>query len=349
VGTLVHHNARTVSYNRIHMGTDTLNVPALAGTTDCDSSGNCDVQASLINQKHSINFFRPYQGFTTITERETSASSEYHALQAELRHQVGHGLTLEAAYTYSKWMDDADSYSADPNINDDDLTRYWARSGNSRTNVMSLQYVYDLPFLKNNGNHYVKNAFGGWQVTGVTSFFSGLPVNIGCTVSGYGNGTGSNNMCNSLAPVKIQKGVDNNPTYGPEVQWYNPADVGQLNLSQLSANNQPGMFGWMGINQLTGPGRNNWDLALLKNFSAPWFKGEHSTVQFRWETYNTFNHPEWQGISSGCGSTTPFGEPCNYATYTNSSGGKTTVNQGMGDVTSAWPQRIMQFALKFIF
>ena len=56
------------------------------------------------------------------------------------------------------------------------------------------------------------------------------------------------------------------------------------------------MFGWMGINQLTGPGRNNWDLALLKNFTAPWFRGEHSTIQFRWETYNTFNHPEWQGI-----------------------------------------------------
>jgi len=81
-------------------------------------------------------------------------------------------------------MDDADSYSGDPNINDDNLSRYWARSGYNRTNVVSLQYVYDLPFLKNNGNHYVKNAFGGWQATGVTSFFSGLPVNFGCSVSG---------------------------------------------------------------------------------------------------------------------------------------------------------------------
>jgi hypothetical protein len=121
-----------------------------------------------------------------------------------------------------------------------------------------------------------------------------------------------------------------------------------LQQSQLSANNQPGMFGWMGINQLTGPGRNNWDLALLKNFTTPWFKGEHGTIQFRWETYNTFNHPEWKGINAGCSSSTPFGQPCNYATYT-INGKQTPVNAGEGDVSSAWPQRIMQFGMKFIF
>jgi hypothetical protein len=321
-----------------------VNVPVLAGTNGCDSSGNCDVQANLINGYHSINFFRPYQGFTTINQYETSASSNYHGLQAELRHPVGHGLTLEAAYTYSKWITDADNYSSDPNVNDDTLTRYRHTSAYNRTHVVSLQYVYDLPFLKNASNHYVKNALGGWQVTGVTSFFTGLPVNMTCSVSGRHSGTGGSMMCNSLGPMRVQKGIDNNPTYGPIVSWFNPNNVGQLQLSQLSANGQPGMFGWMGINQLTGPGRNNWDLAMLKNFTAPWFKGEHSTVQFRWETYNTFNHPEWQGISAGCGSTTPLGASCGYQTIN----GK-TYNLGRGDVSSAWPQRIMQFALKFVF
>jgi hypothetical protein len=166
---------------------------------------------------------------------------------------------------------------------------------------------------------------------------SGLPINIGSSVSGYGNATGSSNLCNSLAPVKIQKGMDrtNNPVYGPTPQWYYPGDIGQLQLSQLSANNQPRMFGWMGINQLTGPGRNNWDLALLKNFSTPRFKGEHGTLQFRRETCNTFNHPEWNGGSAGCSSSTPFGQPCNYATYTNANGSKTVVNVGVGDVSGA--------------
>ena len=344
VGTFVKHNPRTIAFNRISVGTNTVNVPSLAGKKDCDASGNCDVQASLINNVYNMNFFRPYRGYAGISERETSASSEYNALQMELRHPVGHGLTLEAAYTYSKWMDDADSYSGDPNIDDGNLRRYWAPSGYNRTNVVSLQYVYDLPFFKNNSNHFVKNAIGGWQFTGVSSFFSGTPVNMTCSESGYNTGVGGSAMCNSLAPVRIHKGIDNNPTFGPEVQWYYPGSVGQLNLSQLSANKQPGMFGWMGINQLTGPGRNNWDLALLKNFSAPWIRGEHSTIQFRWETYNTFNHPEWQGISAGCDTTTPFGTPCK----TQVINGK-TYNIGRGDVTSAWPQRIMQFAMKFIF
>jgi hypothetical protein len=344
VGTIANHNARTEAFNRVPINTTTELIPALAGTADCDTSGNCNVQASLINSKHSINFFRPYQAYTTISEKNTSARSIYQGLQAELRHPVGHGLTVEAAYTFSKWMDDSDSYSTDYNIDDGNLRRYWAPSSYNRTNVVSLQYVYDLPFLKNNPNHYVKNAFGGWQVTGVSSFFDGLRINITCSESGYGTGVGANAQCNSLAPVRRQKGIDDNPTYGPEVQWYNPANVGQLQLAQLSANGQPGEFGYMGINPLAGPGRNNWDLALLKNFSAPWFKGEHSTVQFRWETYNTFNHPEWQGISTGCDSTTPFGTACNTQVIS----GK-TYNIGRGDVTSAWPQRIMQFALKFIF
>ena len=95
----------------------------------------------------------------------------------------------------------------------------------------------------------------------------------------------------------------------------------------------------MGRNLLQGPGRNNWDIALHKDFTAPWFKGEHSTVQFRWETFNTFNHTQWKGISSGCSSSTPPGQPCSGNQY----------NQGRGDVSSAWDPRIMQFALKFLF
>jgi hypothetical protein len=92
-------------------------------------------------------------------------------------------------------------------------------------------------------------------------------------------------------------------------------------------------------NLLRGPGRNNWDIALHKDFSMPWFKGEHSTIQFRWETFNTFNHTQWKGISAGCGSSTPAGAPCSGNAH----------NQGRGDVSSAWDPRIMQFAMKFIF
>ena len=110
-------------------------------------------------------------------------------------------------------------------------------------------------------------------------------------------------------------------------------------MSQLPANGEPGMFGYMGRNALTGPGRDDTDLALIKNFSAPWFSGEHSTIQFRWETFNSFNHPQWQSINAGCNGNDGFGQPCNSPAN----------DIGNGEVTGAWPSRIMQFGLKILF
>jgi hypothetical protein len=52
------------------------------------------------------------------------------------------------------------------------------------------------------------------------------------------------------------------------------------------------MFGYIGRNILTGPGRNNWDIALMKNIATPWFGPEKGNIQFRLETFNTFNHPQ---------------------------------------------------------
>ena len=136
----------------------------------------------------------------------------------------------------------------------------------------------------------------------------------------------------------IQKGVYNDPTYGPTPTWYNPANIAQVNMSQLASNGEPGMFGYMGKNALTGPGRNNWDLGLTKNFELPWFNGEHSNLQFRWETFNTFNHPQWSGVNYGCSGLTAPGQPC---TGPN--------NIGNGEVTSAYRPRLVQLGLRFVF
>ena len=105
------------------------------------------------------------------------------------------------------------------------------------------------------------------------------------------------------------------------------------------------MFGYMGRNPLTGPGRNNWDLALFKDFSIPWFNGEHSTLQFRLETFNTFNHTQWEGVNVGCNGnpnaddSPAFGRSCGGDTY----------NTGNGEVSSAWNPRQMQLGMKFQF
>jgi hypothetical protein len=47
----------------------------------------------------------------------------------------------------------------------------------------------------------------------------------------------------------------------------------------------------------TGPGRNKWDLALHKEFTLAWSGVEHSTPQFRLESFHTFDHPQWKGVN----------------------------------------------------
>jgi hypothetical protein len=49
-------------------------------------------------------------------------------------------------------------------------------------------------------------------------------------------------------------------------------------LCRLRADGQPGMFGYLGGNPLADPGRNNWDMALLKDFELPWFGPELSSL-----------------------------------------------------------------------
>jgi len=180
---------------------------------------------------------------------------------------------------------------------------------------------------------------GGWEISGITSFLTGTPLDFNCGIAGLSSGVGGPVRCNSLGPLTVQKGVTDDPQFGPTPTWFNPSVIGQITIPQLAANGEPGMFGYMGRNVLTGPGRNNWDLALLKNIPAPWLGSEKSSVQLRVESFNTFNHPQWNGVNIGCGSQTPAGQPC--------SGNQN--NLGNGEVNSAWPARILQLGLKFIF
>ncbi len=262
----------------------------------------------------------------------------YNALQANFRHTTGFGLTFQAAYTWSHAFDNAGLFDTPTGVDDSNLRRWYGSSDFNRPQSLVLNYVYALPFFNGTSNTKVKSALGGWRVSGITSFFSGLPFSPGCGNFSFSTGIGGGVTCNSLGPVRVKKGVVNDPTFGPTATWFDPSTVGQPTLAQLSANGEPGMFGYMGRNVLTGPGRNNWDLALLKDFSLPWFGAEHSTLQVRWETFNTFNHTQWQGVSAGCNGNTDLGMPCTGAQ-----------NIRMGEVTSAWDPRIMQFALKFIF
>jgi hypothetical protein len=352
VGTLGRHLATGRNMNQVPVGVGTINVPGLAGfqgqdklnpsntTPMCDASGNCDVQRILVNAQQPNIFFVPYPGYNAIQSKQNTAVSSYHALQANFRHTTGYGLTFQAAYTWSHLIDDSTStyfQTANPGGVDGNynLSRWKATGDTNRTQVLVMNYIYNLPFFTQSTNAALRQSLGGWQLSGITSFYTGEPVDFNCGVSGFGTGIGTSVRCNTVGPLKIKKGTINDPQFGPIAGWFDPAVLTQPLSSQLYANGEPGMFGYMGRNALTGPGRNNWDLALHKDFQLPWFRSEHSTLEFRLETFNSFNHPQWKYINAGCSSSIGFGQPCTQV--------------GNADVSGAWRPRNVQLGMKFLF
>jgi len=363
VGALGRHLARSIPLNEIMPSTvangATLSAPALHGLTGtvaanptygipgdkgqtlCDASGNCNAQNVLIYGEGVSGslFFAPYEGYGGIEMKENTAVSTYSALQGSFRHTFTHGLTLQAAYTWEHAIDTSTStYNENgESIDDSNLSRWKATGDLNRTHVLQLNYIYAIPAFKNSPNAFLRQSLGGWQLSGITSFFTGEPTDFNCGVTGFSSGNSGAVRCNTVGKVQIKKGTYNDPTFGPTPTWWDPSVVTQPLFSQLLANGEPGMFGYMGRNQLTGPGRNNFDLALEKNIQTPWFRGEHGTIQFRLETFNTFNHPQWKYVNTGCSGNNSFGVACNNNTTT------------PGEVNTAWDPREMQLGLKFIF
>jgi hypothetical protein len=322
----------------------TLGAPGDAGQQLCDPAGNCKVQTILINEEKPNLFFVPYLGYPDgpsvyLQQKENTAVSSYSALQASFRHTFTHGLTLQAAYTWEHMIDDSTSTYSETSgpVNDYNLSRWKGTGDINRTQVLQLNYIYALPFFKNSTNAFARQALGGWQIGGITSFFTGEPSDFNCGVTGFNSGLGGSYRCDVVGKVAIKKGTWNDTTYGPTPTWWDPSTVAQPLFSEILANGEANMFGNMGRNILTGPGRNNFDMALEKNISLPWFKGEHSTLQFRLESFNTFNHPQWQYFNNGCPGSTPFGGTCNLNTT------------APGEVNSDWGPRNVQLGLKFMF
>jgi len=336
VGTLGRHLERQRNPNQVPIGAGTEYVPELAGTTGCDAVGNCNVQDILIHTLEPSIFFTPFRGYNNINQMENSGISNYNSLQVNYRHTFGHGLTLQGLYTWGHTIDDLIANGS--TIDDYDLSRWYGTSAFNQTQVLVLNYVYNLPFFAHSTNHFMRHALGGWQIEGITTFETGPPIGLGCGIAGMASGTGGGVMCNSSGKVGVKKGVVDDPQFGPTPTWFDPGTIAEITVPQLSANNEPGMFGYMGKYAMRGPGRNNSDMGLTKNFELPWFNGEHSTLQFRWENFNAFNHPQWQYVNIFCSNVTPPGEPCNGAN-----------NVGNAEVASAYNPRIMQLALRFVF
>ena len=219
---------------------------------------------------------RPYKGFNAIRLSENAGRSIYHGLQLNLERRFRKGLGFGLAYTLSKVRDNA-SDKRNIMFNSYDPSGFWAISDNDRTHVIAFNYLYELPFWRNQDTT-IKKVLGGWQVSGVTFFQSGQGLSVwrGDDVAGVGDTTNQpwNLVGNtSVANPGFSQGVAADQNF-----WFNP---------QAFARPAAGTFGNAPRNVVRGPWFQSWDMALFKNVPI----GGRRRVQLRVEAFNIINHP----------------------------------------------------------
>ena len=167
--------------------------------------------------------------------------------------------------------------------------------GYDRTHNAVVNFIYDLPIFRHSSSRLIKSTIGGWQVSGILTFESGIPINIGLSgaqgSNGLPNATNRPDLLSKISyPQTVLAGQQ-------KIQYINPASFVLPTI---------GAFGDLGHNALRGPGRDNWNLSLFKAFVFSEARG--SQFELRLETFNTFNHPQIQSVPTGFGSSN-FGQP----------------------------------------
>src|SRR6266481_3142609 len=266
----------------------------------------------------------PFPGFHSLRLSTNEANSHYHGLQLDVTSQVGHDLFLRAFYTYSKAIDPGNGSTAGSSggTGGQDLQNVsnpylgWrydvGPSGFDRTHIAVVNFIYDIPVFRHSSSRLVKSTIGGWEVSGILTFESGLPLNIG--ISG---GQGSNGLPNAT----------NRPDLVGKISYPQTVIAGQQKIQYIDLSSfalpTVGAFGDLGHNAARAPGRDNWNLSLFKSFV---FKEERgSRLELRLETFNVWNHTQFNQVSTNFGAS------------------------NFGQFTSAFDPRVLQLGAKLYF
>jgi hypothetical protein len=269
---------------------------------------------------------RPFPEFDSVRASRYDGYSWYHGLQLRLEKRFRQGYTINATYTFSKFM------TANELLNDDDARPTEVISEMDYPHRITVSWIYELPFgkgrwLASNANPILDRFIGGWQIQGLWQYQSGNPLSawgnriyngtLGDirlakeeqTVERWFNTTGfvalktSGGVIQTVGGVPFASGgtpiwVDfNDPCKNaynaatcPGTPLANPVGFNRDSSTQLDHNVRtfPLRFGWLRSDTI-----NNWDLSVLKNIPV----NERFSFQFRAEFLNAFNHPWFQAAN----------------------------------------------------
>jgi Carboxypeptidase regulatory-like domain/TonB dependent receptor len=262
--------------------------------------------------------------------------STYNSLQATVTRRFQGGGTLLVAYTNAKLMSNTDTLTSwlesptggVPGVQDwNNLAGERSLSAQDISQRLVVSYVLDLPFghgkmwasgLSGIGNGLVS----GWGVDGITTFQRGFPLKISWAGSPTSLESGSFGVAN-IRP-DVVPGCSKKAGGGSLTQYFNtscfapPPEWGYGDESRVDSS-------------LRGPGINNFDFAVFKDTNIT----ERTKIEFRTEFFNIFNHPYFSQPATG------------YAGTATGNGFGTITSTISGGVAS--PERLVQFAMKFIF
>jgi hypothetical protein len=287
-----------------------INLPPLADLPGMVKAG------SLNNQDVT------YLGFGGVRLAYNEGNAKYNSLQTSLNGTVHRDLHLQVSYTLAKAQDSTTSNGSGGDLNN--ATNPYVGSAYDfgpsqfdRRNIFFTNFVYDIPLFRDNGSRLVKSTVGGWQFSAIITEETGAPINIGMTGTTASSIIGNTGMRPNLTgSISYPKTVN---------AWFNTAAFSAPACTVGGSGAD--CYGNAPFDAIRGPGRNNFDLSLKKNFAFT----ERFKLEFRADAFNAWNHTQFKGDANNGGIGNNFGAG------------------NFGQVTSAFDGRQFQFGLKLMY
>jgi hypothetical protein len=244
-----------------------------------------------------------YPGYGNIRLQENPLTGSYNSLQVGLRQENKWGLSYGAYYTWSHQIDSTqgsvDVDNNNPSYNPWDLKYDKGSGALDRRSILNINYAYKLPFFAH-ADHLTHTLLGGWEIAGTAITETGLPW-----AGQVAPGDGGSDTVGLGGDYRIRPNLSGRPVYTKGKTTFGTVTgyqwVSNTNFSQPVAawNGGPNLgFGNAGKDAVVGPGRTNFSTSVYKSFAF----SERSGFEFRVETFNTFNHTQFNSFNNNVSS-----------------------------------------------
>ncbi len=287
-------------------------------------------QDDLDNLSGQRYFYQPQYGALAVYS--TIASSDYHGGTLSIRQRFKEALTLDFNYTLSKSMDDVSGLQTDLPftpfvLNALNIQQQRAVSDFDVRHVINMNSIWQLPFGRgrkflSNSPGFVNAVLGGWQLSTIFRWNSGLPVETPLDFGGWPTNWNRRNYTTRIREVESDPSFD-----GVSPNLFSDP----LAAFQSFRSGRPGERG--DRNVFRYPGFVTLDVGLGKTWEMPW--SEEHKLQFRTEAFNITNTQRLTSVDGFTQGLDPF---------------RRTANANFGNLTAIQGSpRVLQFAIRYSF